>query len=295
LVISGTRRTGAAAILFAAGLFGAAGCLGAGAGAAGSTAHPIVGSTPGAADSRSGSSSSAAAAGSPHSSSLSASSLVGKVVAIDPGHDGGNESHPDQIAQLVPQGDGQEKACDDTGTNGNDGYTEHQFNFTVALDVEALLKAKGITVVMTRTDDTGVGPCVNVRAEIGNNAHANAAVSIHADGYDGAGHGYQILTAMQSSGGPANDAASQRLAVDMHTALSAGSGLVPSTYVGTDGYEPRDDIAGLNLSTVPKVLVELGNMRDTGDLALEESPAGQQNMAQAVANGIIAFLENPGG
>lgn len=294
-MISGTRRTGAAAILFAAGLLGTAGCLGAGASASGAT-RPAIGSAS-SADPVGDSSATASATrtATRTASGSPASSLAGKVVAIDPGHDGGNESHPDQIGQLVPQGDGQEKACDTTGTNGNDGYTEHQFNFTVALDVQALLKAKGITVVMTRTNDTGVGPCVNVRADIGNNAHANAAVSIHADGYDGNGHGYQILTANQSAGGPANDAASQRLAVDMHTALSAGSGLVPSTYVGTDGYEPRDDIAGLNLSTVPKVLVELGNMRDPGDLALEESPAGQQNMAQAVANGIIAFLQNSGG
>jgi N-acetylmuramoyl-L-alanine amidase len=291
-VISEPRRTGAAAILFAAGLFGAAGCLGAGASASGATTvRPDVGS---ASSARSVGGSGGSGVSSSAPSSSPSSPLAGKVVAIDPGHDGGNESHPDQIAQLVPQGDGQEKACDTTGTNGNDGYTEHQFNFTVALDVEVLLKAKGITVVMTRTNDTGVGPCVNVRADIGNNAHADAAVSIHADGYDGNGHGYQILTAIQSAGGPANDAASQRLAVDEHTALSAGSGLVPSTYAGTDGYEPRDDIAGLNLSTVPKVLVELGNMRDPGDLALEESPTGQQNMAQAVANGIIAFLENPG-
>lgn len=283
---SGARRAGATAILLAAGLFGAAGCLGAGASAAGSTPHPVVGSGT-AADSASGS-------GSAKASSSPSSSLVGKVVALDPGHDGGNEANPDAIAQLVPQGDGQEKACDTTGTNGNDGYTEHQFNFTIALDVEALLKAKGITVVMTRTNDTGIGPCVNVRADIGNNAHANAAVSIHADGYDGDGHGYQILTAIQSAGGAANDAASQQLAVDMHNTLNAESGLVPSTYVGTDGYEPRDDIAGLNLSTVPKVLVELGNMRDPGDLALEESPTGQQHMAQAVADGIIAFLEAAG-
>ena len=289
-MISGSRRTGATAILLATGLLGTAGCLGAGASAAGSSPHPVVGS------SSSGSASSAdpKSASAAKASSSPSSSLVGKVVAIDPGHDGGNEDHADEIAQLVPQGFGVEKACDTTGTNGPDGYTEHEFNFAVSLDVEALLQAKGITVVMTRTNDTGVGPCVDVRAAIGNNAHANAAVSIHADGYDGGGHGYQILTADQSVGGPSNVAASQQLAVDMHNSLSAESGLVPSTYAGTDGYEPRDDIAGLNLSTVPKVLVELGNMHDPGDLALEESTTGQQNMAQAIVAGIIAFLQGSG-
>src|SRR5438128_1208014 len=55
--------------------------------------------------------------------------LAGKVVVIDPGHDGGNETHAAQIAELVPQGFGEEKACDTTGTNGDDGYTEHQFTY----------------------------------------------------------------------------------------------------------------------------------------------------------------------
>lgn len=218
-------------------------------------------------------------------------SLAGKVVVLDPGHDGGNETHAAEIAQLVPQGFGQYKACDTTGTNGNNGYTEHQFTFAVALDVEALLQKRGITVILTRTNDTGVGPCVDQRAAIGNNAHADAAVSIHADGYDGNGHGYQILEAVKSVGGPSAYTASHELGTFMHTEFDAESGLTPSTYAGTDGYEPRDDIAGLNLSVVPKVLVECGNMRDAGDLALEESPVGQAHMAQAIADAIVAFLE----
>jgi N-acetylmuramoyl-L-alanine amidase len=215
--------------------------------------------------------------------------LAGKIVALDPGHDGGNETHLDQIAALVPQGFGQYKACDTTGTNADDGYTEHQFNFQIAQLVKTLLQQRGITVVLTRTTDTGVGPCVDQRAAIGNQAHANAAVSIHADGNQG-GHGYQILEAAKSVGGAANDAASHRLAVAMHTAFDRESGLVPSTYAGIDGYEPRPDIAGLNLSTVPKVLVECGNMKDPGDLALEESPAGRARIAQAIADSIISYL-----
>jgi N-acetylmuramoyl-L-alanine amidase len=241
---------------------------------------------------------SASAAGSIASASPSASAshpaasnrLAGKVVVLDPGHDGGNETHTAEINQLVPQGFGEEKACDTTGTNGDDGYSEHQFNFQTALLVKALLQKHGIVVVLTRNNDTGVGPCVNVRAAIGNNAHAAAAVSIHADGGPAGGRGYQLLEADKSVGGSAVDAQSHRLAVDLHASFSSGSGLVPSNYVGTNAYEPRDDIAGLNLSTVPKILVECGNMRNAGDLALEESGAGRERIANAIANGIIAFL-----
>jgi N-acetylmuramoyl-L-alanine amidase len=216
--------------------------------------------------------------------------LTGKVVVLDPGHDGGNETHPAEINQLVPQGFGQYKACDTTGTNGDDGYPEHLFAFQVAQLVKADLQQRGVRVILTRNDDSGVGPCVNLRAAIGNNAHAAAAVSIHADGGPAGGRGYQLLESMQSVGGSGIVSSSHRLAVALHASFDSESGLVPSTYVGADGYEPRDDMAGLNLSTVPKILVECGNMRNAHDLALEESATGREHMAQAIADGIVAFL-----
>jgi N-acetylmuramoyl-L-alanine amidase len=219
-----------------------------------------------------------------------AGGLVGKVVAIDPGHNGGNAANPAIVNALVPMGFGQYKACDTTGTDAPDGYSEHAFNFDVAERLDALLTARGIKVILTRTNDTGVGPCVNIRAAIGNNAHADAAISVHADGYDGNGHGFQVIEASSSAGGSANDAASNRFSQDMHAAMLSGSGFTPATYIGTDGYESRNDLAGLNLSTVPKILVECGNMHDPGDLAREESATDRQQLAQSLADGIIAFL-----
>ena len=229
---------------------------------------------------------------SPKAAVASASStLSGKTVVLDPGHNGGDESHTAQINQLVPMGFGKYKTCDTTGTNADDGYPEHEFTLQVATLVQSLLEKRGIKVIMTRTNDTGVGPCVNVRAAIGNNVHADAAVSIHGDGFDASGHGFQIIQAAESVGGAANDARSNKLSGAMHAAFLSGSGLTPSTYIGTDGYEVRSDLAGLNLSTVPKVLVECGNMKNPGDVALMESPAGRARIASSIADGIIAFLE----
>ncbi len=48
---------------------------------------------------------------------------------------------------------------------------------------------RGATVVLTRSTDTGVGPCVDVRAAIGNDAGSDAAISIHGDGGPGVGPG----------------------------------------------------------------------------------------------------------
>ena len=240
-----------------------------------------------------GQSASASAAASPSSAAPSTpppNPLAGKVVVIDPGHNGGNAADPAAVNALVPMGFGQYKACDTTGTEGNDGYSEHAFTFDVSERLEALLSAHGIKVIMTRTNDTGVGPCVNIRAAIGNDAHADAAVSVHGDGYDGDGHGFQIIQASSSAGGGTNDAASNRLGQDLHASMLSESGFTPATYIGSDGYESRTDLAGLNLSTVPKILVECGNMRDSGDLSRMESAAGRQRIAQALADGIVAFL-----
>ena len=41
-----------------------------------------------------------------------------------------------------------------------------------------------------------------------------------------------------------------------------------STYDGADGITFRDDFAGLNLTTVPKVLIECGNMQNVTDAAM---------------------------
>lgn len=297
------RRAPAAATVLLAGItaWACAGCGGAAHGTPSvlaAASAPSDSASPGASDSASAGSSASASVSPSASASASPSAatqanvagLAGKVVVLDPGHDGGNEMHAAEINTLVPQGFGQYKACDTTGTNGDDGYSEHQFNFQVALLVKADLEQHGLRVIMTRNDDQSVGPCVNVRAAIGNDAHAAAAVSIHADGGPVSGRGYQLLEATQSVGGSAIQSASHQLAVALHATLDQESGLSPSDYIGTDGYEPRDDIAGLNLSTVPKILVECGNMRNASDLALEESAAGRQHIAGAIADGILRFL-----
>src|SRR5699024_3998368 len=49
--------------------------------------------------------------------------LEGKTIAIDPGHNGGNASHPDEISRQVPDGRGGTKACNTTGTSTNSDYS----------------------------------------------------------------------------------------------------------------------------------------------------------------------------
>lgn len=216
--------------------------------------------------------------------------LAGRTITLDPGHNGGNFTHPQQIARLVPDGNGYTE-CDTTGTAAPDGYRETDFNWSVALRLRALLRAAGAKVVMTRSSNTGVGPCVNERAAIGNRAHSDAAISIHADGGPPSGSGFAILIPAPIPGGgdSAIIAPSRRLGIDLRGTL-LGIGLHTSTYDGVDGLAPRTDLGGLNLSRVPKVFVEVGNMQNRADEAPMERPAFRQRVAEALLHGLERFL-----
>jgi N-acetylmuramoyl-L-alanine amidase len=215
--------------------------------------------------------------------------LFGKVVGIDPGHNGENWSAPGVIDQPVWNGTGYEP-CDTTGTETADGFTEAQFNFDVATDLEADLVRAGATVVMTRTTNTGVGPCVTTRAAIIDDAHANVAVDIHADGGPPGGRGFAVLVPVPVGPNDAVVGSSYVFGSIVRNVMAAASGMPVSTYDGVDGIQPRSDLAGLNLTTVPKVLIECGNMTNPTDAALLASPAFQRAVAAIFAFSIVDFL-----
>ena len=215
--------------------------------------------------------------------------LAGKIVGIDPGHNGRNYAYPSVIDRQVWNGREQED-CDTTGTVSDSGYTEAQFNFQVAGYLRADLIRAGARVVMTRTSNDGVGPCVNRRSAIINSAHADAAVDIHADGAPPSGRGFAILEPVADGPNDRVIASSARLGADVRAAMLAGTTMPVSNYDGMNGIKDRDDLAGLNLTTVPKVLIEVGNMKNATDAEMLTSPAFQQRVAAALLQAIITFL-----
>ena len=215
--------------------------------------------------------------------------LFGKVVGIDPGHNGDNWAAPQVIDQPIWNGTGSE-SCDTTGTATAGGFTEAQFNFDVAIDMEADLARAGATVVMTRTTNTGVGPCVTTRAAIIDAAHANVAVDIHADGGPPGGRGFAVLVPVPVGPNDAVIGSSYAFGTTVRNIMADASGMPVSTYDGVDGIQPRSDLAGLNLTTVPKVLIECGNMANATDAALLSSPNFQRSVAALLTVAVSEFL-----
>ncbi|MFD3734277.1 N-acetylmuramoyl-L-alanine amidase [Streptomyces sp. NPDC058632] len=220
--------------------------------------------------------------------------LKGKVVVIDPGHNPGNFQHTAEINRQVDIGT-HSKECDTTGTSTNDGFTEAKFTLDVAHRMRALLEEQGATVRLTQDDDRPFGPCIDERARIGNEAQADAVVSIHADGSGAGNRGFHVILPGSVNSGAADTRAIVGPSRDLGEHIAGNfvrvTGNGPSNYVGGGtGLVTRKDLGGLNLSTVPKVFVECGNMRDSKDAALLTSGAWRQKAAQGISEGIVSFL-----
>ena len=212
------------------------------------------------------------------------------VVVLDPGHNGGNGSHPKEINRIVDIGT-KKKACNTVGASTASGFTEHEYNFDLAKRVKRELEALGIAVLMTRTSDDGVGPCIHARAAIANNAKAAALVAIHADGGPPKGRGFFVIKPALVKGltdstvGP-----SAVLADSLVAAIRLGTDMPLSTYVGRSGLLTSSDYGTLNLAKVATVILETGNMRNKTDAALLESDAWRDKMAKSIAVGLSAFV-----
>jgi len=208
---------------------------------------------------------------------------------LDPGHNLNNSS---AINNPVYAGNGVTKACDTVGTSTNGGYPEHAFTWDVANRTAAILRAQGATVILTRTSDAGVGPCITTRAQIGNDAHADAFIAIHADGGPATGHGFFVMQPPPNNPNvnPGGAAQSRILATTMHDVFHATTGIPYSTYI-SNGYYPDSTITGtINLSHGPVITIECLNMRNSSDAALATDPHGRQQVAAGIAAGLVAFL-----
>ncbi|MFH9982980.1 N-acetylmuramoyl-L-alanine amidase [Streptomyces sp. NPDC017179] len=221
--------------------------------------------------------------------------LRGKVVVVDPGHNPGNFRHTAEINRPVDIGTNR-KECDTTGTSTNAGYSEARFTLDVAHRLRALLEAQGATVKLTHDGDSPAwGPCVDERARIGNDAHADAAVSIHADGAASGDRGFHVILPGAVHSGSADTRPIVSASRDLGERIAGNfvrvTGEAPSNYLGGGtGLVTRRDLGGLNLSTVPKVFIECGNMRDSKDAASLTSGAWRQKAAQGISEGIVSFL-----
>ena len=160
--------------------------------------------------------------------------------------------------------------------------------------VAARLRELGATVRLTRRSNRQDrwGPCVDVRGRAGNRIDADLKLSIHADGSYAAGaRGFHVIA-------PPDRAPwthdifrpSRRLAASVKAGLLRRGFPVANYVAGGDGRDVRADLGTLNLSDVPAVMVELGNMRSAAEARVMTSPRGRARYARGLVAGVRRFL-----
>ncbi|MFI9363474.1 N-acetylmuramoyl-L-alanine amidase [Kitasatospora sp. NPDC053057] len=235
----------------------------------------------------------AAPTGTPTPTPTGTADLAGRTIVLDPGHNPGNFSHPTEINRQVDVGNGH-KECDTTGTETDAGYTEADYTLDVSRRARALLTARGAKVVLVQDGDRPWGPCVDERARAGADAHADVAVSVHGDGAPASGSGFHVIMPAKVVAGKADNSAivepSHRLGLLLRDRFHAATGEPYADYIADEGLDTRSDLGGLNLSAVPKVFIECGNMRNSADARRMTDPQWRQQAAQGIADALTAFL-----
>lgn len=197
---------------------------------------------------------------------------------------------------MVEAGPGLVKACNSTGAVAADGTTESSHAWAVTEALARTLTQRGAVTALTRDADDGWGPCVDARGRFGADQGADLTVSVHADGAgaDGGNRGFHVIRPGLVEGWTDDIAEqSEALAVALRDALVA-AGFEPSTYRGVDGIDVRTDLGTLNWSDAPVVLVETHNMHDPAEGPAFRTPEVQQRLAEALADGIAAYLVEHG-
>ncbi|MCW2928489.1 MAG: cell wall hydrolase/autolysin [Thermoleophilia bacterium] len=215
--------------------------------------------------------------------------LAGLVVNVDPGHNPGNATYATAINRIVQRGPIR-KACDTTGTTTNGGYPEWLFTQQLATRLARRLRAAGATVTFTRANGAPAwGPCITQRADIGN--RANVSISLHTDGAPTRARGFHVIRPGFVPGYTGDILRrSSTLAVQVRDGLRRVPGGVPvSNYAGRAGIDVRNDLGGLTLSNVPKVMVEHGNMRNATDAGILASSLQQERTAAALTAALIRW------
>ena len=209
--------------------------------------------------------------------------VMNKVVCIDAGH----QQSADMSKEPIGPGAKKSKAKVDGGTYGKKtGLTEYQLNLSIALKLQAELESRGYTVIMIRTTND-VNISNSQRAQIANEANADAFIRIHADGSDiESVHG--ATTLCQTADNPYNGALYEQ---SRSLADSVINGVVASTGCKKRAVIETDDMSGINWCQVPTTIIEVGYLSNAKEEALLATEDYQQLIATGIADGVDEYFK----
>lgn len=208
---------------------------------------------------------------------------AGYVIAIDAGH----QAHGNFGQEPIGPGASTMKTKVAGGTSGTtSGVPEYQLTLDVSLKLRDALEEKGYQVVMIReTNDVDITN--SERAQIANDADADAFIRVHANGSDSASAN-GAMTICQTSSNPYNSEYyedSKRLSELVLDAYTEATGIRKERVWETD------TMSGINWCMVPVTIIELGYMTNPEEDMKMQDEEFQDTMVEGIVAGIETYLD----
>ncbi len=205
-----------------------------------------------------------------------------QTVVLDPGH----SAVVAEGTEPLGPGSTENKAADTSGTSGTaSGLAEYELTLTVSRKLRDELQDRGYTVLMTRESNDVPVSCIE-RADVANNAEADAFVRIHANGSEDS----SVKGAMTICITPDNPFYPELY--EQARALSDAiiNNLSEATGCENDGVWETDSMSGNNWSQVPATIVEMGYMTNPEEDALMATDDYQNKIVRGIADGIDQYF-----
>lgn len=206
----------------------------------------------------------------------------GRMIVIDAGH---QQTANEEKEPIGPAATETKVKATPGNTGVSTGIAEYELNLQIAKKLETELTARGYNVKMIRTsNDVDISNAT--RAEYANNLNAEAVIKIHTNGStDNTATG--VMTVCQTSSNPYNSAIYDKCK-DLATDVLAG--LIASTGAKSDGIWETDSMSGINWSTVPVTIVEVGYMTTASEEALLVTDDYQNKIVKGIADGLDTYV-----